>query len=575
MIILGINAYHGDASAALVIDGKLIAAAEEERFNRKKHSAGFPFLAIDFCLKEASISLKEIDYIAISRNPSANLYKKIVFLLVKGNFMNRMVKERLSNAAKIRDIKKEIASYFQIDAHEIKAPVYKVEHHLAHAASAFYVSPFEEATIVTVDGFGDFCSTTWGFGKGNEIKLQEKVIFPHSLGIFYTALCQFIGFNNYGDEGKVMGLAPYGKPEYIDVMRKIIIPKDNLFELNLDYFVHHTDGIDMTWQSGSPHISKIFSQKLQKEFGQPREPSEPIQSHHENIAASMQQALEESVHSIIQCAIRSTGITNLALAGGVAYNSVMNGMIKEKTQAKNLFIQPAAGDSGTALGAALYVYHSVMNQTDKFVMTHAYTGPCYDDNYIEKALKSFDLEYEYIANHAELAAKLVAEGNIIGWFQGRMEFGPRALGNRSIIADPRKSEIKDILNARIKHRESFRPFAPSILYDRTAEYFEQFDESPFMLLVYPVQKNKRAEIPAVTHVDGTGRLQTIKKEDNADYYDLIDNFCKITGVPVVLNTSFNENEPIVCSPEDAIKCYKTAHMDALFLSHFCIQRKKA
>jgi len=574
MILLGINAYHGDASAALIIDGKLIAAAEEERFNRIKHSAGFPFLAIEYCLKEASITLKDIDYIAISRNPSANLYKKIMFLLVKGNFMSKMVKDRLSSAARVLDIKKEIASYFQVPISEIKAPVYKVEHHLAHAASAYYVSPFEEATIVTVDGFGDFCSTTWGSGKGNEIKLQEKVIFPHSLGIFYTAMCQFIGFKKYGDEGKVMGLAPYGKPEFIDIMRKIIIPKKNLFELNLKYFIHHTDGVDMTWQSGSPTISMIYSKELAAILGSPREPSEPIKPHHENIAASMQQVLEENVLSLIRGAVKSTGITNLTLAGGVAFNSVMNGKIREETDVKNLYIQPAAGDAGTALGAALYVYHTIMNQPNRHIMNHAYTGPSYDDSHIESALKAFHLEYDYVTNHSHLAAQLVAEGKIIGWFQGRMEFGPRALGNRSIIADPRRAEIKDILNARIKHRESFRPFAPSVLYEHTADYFEYSGESPYMLLVYPVRENKKKEIPAVTHVDGTGRLQTVKKDDNAAYYDLIHNFYTITGVPVVLNTSFNENEPIVCSPEDAIRCYTTAHMDALFLSHFCIQREK-
>ncbi|OGF58694.1 MAG: carbamoyltransferase [Candidatus Fischerbacteria bacterium RBG_13_37_8] len=574
MIILGINAYHGDASAALLRDGQLVAAAEEERFNRIKHSAGFPYKAVEFCLKEASATLDDVGYIAVSRNPSANLYKKVTYMLMKGNFMSKMVKQRLANVAKMRDIKKELASYFEVDVNEIKASIVKVEHHLAHAASAFYVSPFSEATIVTVDGFGDFCSTTWGTGRGNEIELQGKIVFPHSLGIFYTALCQFIGFRKYGDEGKVMGLAPYGQPEYMDIMSKIVIAKDHMFELGLHYFLHHTEGVDMTWESGSPSISQIFSPEIQKILGEPREPHEPILPHHENIAASMQSALEETAFSLIDHAVKKNGLKNLVLAGGVAFNSVMNGKIKENTPVEHLFIQPAAGDAGTALGAALHVYHTFADKPVRNVMTHAYTGPSFSDERIEQAMKSFNLSYEYKQDYTSYAAQLLAESKIIGWFNGKMEYGPRALGNRSILADPRRAEIKDILNARIKHRESFRPFAPAILYEFTGDYFESSEESPFMLLVYPVKFDKRTIIPAVTHVDGTGRLQTVKKEDNSAYYKVIQDFYKLTGVPVILNTSFNENEPIVCTPEEAIQCFLTTRMDALFLTHFCIEQKK-
>jgi carbamoyltransferase len=572
MIILGINAYHGDASAVLLCDGKLVAAAEEERFNRIKHSAGFPYQAIDYCLKEASIKIEEVDHIAISRNPNANLHKKIIYVLRKGNFMSKMVRDRLANVAKVFDIKKEIANYYGIDVDRVKAAVHRVEHHLAHAASAFYVSPFEQATIVTVDGFGDFCSTTWGVGVDKNIKLLGKVVFPHSLGIFYTALCQFIGFCKYGDEGKVMGLAPYGEPEYIDLMRKILINKNPYFELQLKYFVHHTSGVDMTWEKGSPSIGLIFSDEMRKVLGPERLPNEAITSKHENIAASMQMALEETVIRLIKYATEKTGIYNLALAGGVAFNSVMNGKIKQTTGVKNLYIQPAAGDAGTALGAALATYYQVESKPIKYVMTNAYTGPSFSEEMIEKTINSYNLKYCYKEDYTEYAAKLIADGKIVGWFNGRMEFGPRALGNRSILADPRRPEMKDILNARIKHRESFRPFAPTILKEYTAEFFEYDEESPFMLLVYPIKPEKRKLIPAVTHVDGTGRLQTIKKEDNPPYYDLINNFYKLTGIPVVLNTSFNENEPIVCSPEDAIKCFLTTKIDALFLSHFCIER---
>jgi len=572
MIILGINAYHGDASAAIVVDGKLVAAAEEERFNRIKHSAGFPVKAIEYCLKEASATLKDVDYIAISRKPSANLHRKITFMLLKGSILNKMLKQRLANAAKILDIKNIIAANFHIPIKEIRATVHRVEHHLAHAASAFYVSPFEEATIVTIDGFGDFCSTTIGYGKDKKIFLEEKIIFPHSLGIFYTAFCQFLGFRKYGDEGKVMGLAPYGEPIFFDKMKEILLSRENSFELNLEYFIHHSDGVDMTWESGSPQISTIYSNRFTKEFGKPREPNEPLLDHHKNIAASMQLALEDAAFSIIKYAIKKRGIRNLSLAGGVAFNSVMNGKIKDKAEVEELFIQPAAGDAGTAIGAAFYVYHHILGQERSYLMKSAYTGPSYTEAEIRKVLEAYNIKYEYVKEPSALAAKLIAEGKIIGWFQGRMEFGPRALGNRSILADPRRAEIKDILNARIKHRESFRPFAPSILWEHTNKYFEKSDESPFMLLVYPIKYEKRKEIPAVTHVDGTGRLQTVKKEDNAQYYELIENFYKITGVPVVLNTSFNENEPIVCSPEDAVKCFNTTHMDALFLSNFLIKK---
>ncbi len=572
MIILGINAYHGDASAAILCDGKLIAAAEEERFNRIKHSAGFPYKAIEYCLKEASINIEDVDHIAISRNPSANLHRKIIYLLKKGKFINKMVIDRLANVAKVWDIKSELARYFNVGMDKIKAPVHRIEHHLAHAASTYYVSPFEEATIITVDGFGDFCSTTWGEGKGKNIKILGKVIFPHSLGIFYTALCQFIGFCKYGDEGKVMGLAPYGEPEYIDVMKKIVLIKDSCFELGLKYFLHHTNGVDMTWKEGSPSIGIIFSDEMKKEFGSARLQGEPIDSRHENIAASMQLMLEEAVFEIIRNAVKNTGINYLALAGGVAFNSVMNGKIKNNTSVERLFIQPAAGDAGTALGAALYVYNTLEKKPERFEMKHAYTGPEFSDKEIEEAINSYNLKYCYRKDYIEYAAKLLTQGKIIGWFNGRMEYGPRALGNRSIIADPRSAEMKDILNARIKHRESFRPFAPTILREYTNEYFEYDEESPFMLLVYPIKQEKRREIPAVTHIDGTGRLQTIRREDNAPYYDLINNFRKLTGVPLVLNTSFNENEPIVCTPSDAIKCFLMTKMDVLFLSNFCIEK---
>ena len=570
MYILGINAYHGDAAACIIKDGQLIAAAEEERFNRKKHCAGFPALAIRYCLDAAGISLDQVDHIGISRDPSAHLHKKILFSLTKLANLSGLIAARLANAAKIRDLRQELARALGVAA-SAKAQFHNVEHHKAHMASCFFVSPFERAAILSIDGFGDFISTMWGTGQNNRIDVLGQVEYPHSAGAVYTATSQYLGFTKYGDEGKVMGLAPYGQPRYLDEFRDIIrTDNGGGFKLNLDYFLHHSEGVDMTWDEGSPTIGRMFSDRFIEQLRAGAFPGEPLSTKQEDIAASLQARLEEVGFHILNQLYEKTKLDQLCLAGGVALNSVMNGKIPLHTPFKEVFVQPAAGDSGTAVGVCYYIHNMILHQPRSFVMGHAYTGPEFqraNRTGVEGALiASYDREL------TKMAAQAIADGKIVGWFQGRMEFGPRALGNRSIVVDPRRSEMKGILNARIKKREPFRPFAPSILEERVGEYFEQTHPSPTMLMVYQVKKDKRSVIPAVTHVDGSGRLQTVSRETNPRYYQLISDFEKLTNVPVVLNTSFNEDEPIVCTPEEAVNCFQRTRMDVLFLGNYMVDR---
>ena len=572
--ILGLNAYHGDAAAALVIDGELVAAAEEERFNRVKHVAGFPALAAAWCLAEGGIAPEKLDHLAVSRDPRANVGQKLLRTIRHGASA-RYLKARLQNAAKIRDVKTALSDSLDIGRDVLQAQVHNVEHHQAHVASAFFVSPFDEAAILSIDGFGDFCSTMTAVGHGNSFRVLDRVLFPHSLGIFYAALTQWLGFPKYGDEGKVMGLAPYGDPErYLKAMRNIVLTDGDLFTLDLDYFTHDKEGVDMTWDEGSPTIGRIYSDKLVETLGPARQPQAEMTSHYEDVAAAMQKRLEEVYLHIVGSLHESTGMTDLCLAGGVALNAVANGRIRPETGFDGLYIQPAAGDSGTAVGAAYYVWNQELEQPRSFVMTHAYTGPQYSDGEIETAVRTAGLTAKRLDDDAlfPAVAERIAAGDVVGWFQGRMEFGPRALGHRSIVADPRRSDMKDILNARIKHREPFRPFAPSILADATGEWFDQDYTSPFMVLVYTTKPDKRDKIPAVNHIDDTGRLQTVERDVSPRYYRLIEEFGKLTNVPVVLNTSFNENEPIVRTPAEAVDTFLKTHMDTLVLGNYVVTR---
>jgi carbamoyltransferase len=620
MIILGINAYHGDAAAAIIKDGLLVAAVEEERFNRFKHCAGFPTQSIEYCLKAVGVSLNEVDHIGISRDPSAHLHKKILFAatraarqaagsrsgrrskrpahadiavlsddssesnLITGNGHDNgngpgvlsQIRDRLGNAAKVRDLKDELARQLNFPRQKICAQFHNIEHHRAHLASAFFVSPFEKAALLSIDGFGDFISTMWANGQGNSIEILGQVEYPHSTGIVYTATTQFLGFPYYGDEGKVMGLAPYGTPHFIDDFREIIRTEENgQFRLNLDFFRHHAEGVEMTWDQGSPVIGRIFSDEFVQTFGAARSPGGPLTDRERDIAASLQLRLEEVCFHVLNHLYERTGLTDLGIAGGVAYNSVMNGKILLNTPFRRIFVQPAAGDSGTALGVCYEVFNDILRRERGEFREGAYTGPQFSNEEIRATINSTELQYEEYSDEelTKRAAQDVANGLVVGWFQGRMEFGPRALGNRSIVADPRRAEMKGILNDRIKKRESFRPFAPSILEERVGDYFEQTHPAPTMLMVYQIRKERRAEIPAVTHVDGSGRLQTVSRSVNERYYQLISDFNDLTGVPVILNTSFNENEPIVCTPGEAINCFQKTRMDVLYLGNLAVRRR--
>jgi len=582
MIILGLNAYHGDSSACLVIDGQLVAAAEEERFRRIKHWAGLPTEAVRYCLEAGGITLDQVDHIAINRNPSANLLKKALFAFTKRPSLEA-IRRRLKNAGEVKDFQSVLCSTFNVQRSQLKTEIHNIEHHQAHLASSFLVSPFDSAAVVSVDGFGDFVSTMWGMGNGSSINVRDQVTFPHSLGLFYLAMTQYLGFPHYGDEYKVMGLAPYGTPTELERMRRIVkLKPKGLFELDLDYFMHHSEGVSMVWDDGEPQIGAVFSSKLAELLGPPRGKDEPLSQHHMDLAASLQAMYEEAFFHLLAHVHAETKSPNLCLAGGCAMNSVANGKIFDKSPFRELYIQSAAGDGGGAIGAAFHIWNQKLGNPRSFVMDHAYLGPEFSDEEISETLKVKSEELkaescaiEQINDEAELCrrtAERVAEGKVIGWFQGRMEWGPRALGNRSIICDPRRADIKDILNLKIKRRESFRPFAPSILREAVGEWFETDYDVPFMLQVYQIREDKRPLIPAVTHVNGSGRLQSVTKIQNRRYYTLIKNFETITGVPAVLNTSFNENEPVVCKPQEALDCFLRTKMDVLVLGNWFVER---
>ncbi|HZO61985.1 MAG TPA: carbamoyltransferase C-terminal domain-containing protein [Gaiellaceae bacterium] len=568
--ILGLNAYHGDAAAALVVDGELVAAAEEERFNRIKHCAGFPARAAAWCLADAGLTAADLDHVAIGRDPKANLGAKLRRTLTRGTSA-RFLKARLENAARVRDVKGELE---QALGGPVGAELHHVEHHRAHVASAFFPSPFEDAAILSLDGFGDFASTMLAEGRGASVTVLDRVLFPHSLGIFYTAVTQWLGFPHYGDEGKVMGLAPYGTPRFADELRRVVVPKGDLFELGLDYFRHDKEGVEMTWDEGTPTIGTLFSGRLEELLGPAREQDGELSALHEDVAASLQAVLEETYLHLVNALWERTRIPRICLAGGVALNAVANGRIRPETPFEDVFVQPAAGDSGIAVGAALHVWHEELGRPRSFVMEHAYWGPEYSDAECDAALGAAGLEADRLDDDALFAyvAGRIAAGDVVGWFQGRMEYGPRALGHRSIVADPRRPDMKDVLNARIKHREPFRPFAPSILAEATGDWFEQDYTSPYMVLVYRTRIEKRELIPAVNHVDDTGRVQTVTRAASPRYHRLIQEFERLTGVPILLNTSFNENEPIVMTPEHAVETFRKTRMDLLVLGNSVVRR---
>ena len=581
MNILGINAYHGNASAAIVSDGRLVAAVEEERFNRVKYAAGFPSAAIRYCVKEAGLTLADIDHVAVPRNPYARLATKLFYALRMPSF----ARERAKVLTKFTGIPEALAEAFGSDPMKLKAKFHRIEHHQAHLASSFFVSPFERAALLSADGLGDFASTMWGTGAGHHMDIEGAVAFPHSLGLFYSAVTQYLGFLKFGDEYKVMGLAAYGQPEQLEAFRDIVRfdPRSggNGFKLGLDYFTHHRTGPEMSWAEAdkTPTLGKMFSGEMAKKLGPARNPEEPLEKRHHDLASALQARLEEVYLGMLRKLAERTGLKAVCLAGGVAFNCVANGKIFDATPFEQVYVHPAAGDAGLAVGAAYHVWHQKLQKQRSFVMDHAYWGPGYSRDEIRRSIdanglaqKGYSITELPESQLMRRTAEIIADGKILGWFQGRAEWGPRALGNRSIVADPRRPEMKEILNRRIKHREIFRPFAPSILAEATGEYFELSHPSPFMTLAYSVRAEKRDKIPAPTHVDGTGRLQTVTREANPRYHALISAFGELTGVPVVLNTSFNDNEPIVCRPEEALDCFLRTQMDALVLGDFLITR---
>ena len=712
MLILGLNAYHGDSSACLVGDGSLIVAAEEERFRRVKHWAGLPTQAIQFCLADAKLKLADIDHVAINRKPGVNNFRRLLFVLLHRPDPH-LVWNRLRNIRKAVGVEESLRAAFP--GQPLAAQFHHVEHHLAHLASAFLVSPFEEAVCVSVDGFGDFASAAWGMGRGDEIKIDGRVYFPHSLGIFYSAITQLIGFPWFGDEYKVMGLAPYGEPKFLEQLRQVVqVQTDGTYRLGLKFFRHHKENVSYTWNNCTPEVGTLHTSELEKLLGPARKKDEPLTQHHKDLARSAQAMYEEAFFALLNALHKKYHCDHLALSGGCAMNSVANGKVYLKTPFKKMYLPAAAGDAGGAIGAAFAVHHQLHNRrsaeadpassrrsaeadqeahsdscscghehqmsevgnqipelrpptsvhsasplasrdvpspparselsafsfqlsdfpgnprsdssappsaichlpsASRFQIQHAYTGPQFDDAEIEALLRARGLlnaqptsppassnlnlnpnlnltpaayatpaEFQLSEFHisifhgdpaalCERTARAISEGQVVGWFQGRMEWGPRALGNRSILGDPRRADMKEILNAKIKRRESFRPFAPSILREAVSDWFEQDDDVPFMMEVFQFRAGKRSLVPAVCHVDGSGRLQTVHRDTNPLYHLLISNFHLLTGVPMVLNTSFNENEPVVCRPEEALDCFLRTKMDVLVLGSYFVSRK--
>src|ERR1043166_8474051 len=594
MTILGLNAYHGDSSACLVRDGIIVAAAEEERFRRVKHWAGLPVRAIEFCLQQSSLSICDLDHIAVNRKPGVNNLRRLAFVVAHRPDVG-LIFNRVKNIRKAAGL--EIALQEAFPGKTIKARVHHIEHHLAHLASAFLVSEFDEAVCVSVDGFGDFASAAWGMGRGHNIQIDDRIFFPHSLGIFYSALTQYLGFRHFGDEYKVMGLAPYGEPKFLAPMRQVGgVQKNGSFRLALKFFRHHRENVSYSWNDCAPEVGLLYSSHLEQLLGPARNPDQPLEQRHKDIARSVQSMYEEAFFALLNALHAKYRCPNLALAGGCAMNSVANGKIYLNTPFRKLYLPAAAGDAGGAIGAAMIVNagastNSHQLPTRRPAVIDAYHGPEFSAREIATLLQSrglleaagatsvssdAGLRVEKIADETELCSRTaagIAAGKVVGWFQGRMEWGPRALGNRSILGDPRRADMKDILNAKIKRRESFRPFAPSILREWVSEWFEQDDDVPFMMQVFQVRAEKRALVPATTHVDGSGRLQTVHRDTNPLYHSLIQRFNGLTGVPMVLNTSFNENEPVVCRPEEALDCFLRTKMDVLVLGSFFVRRK--
>jgi carbamoyltransferase len=574
MLILGLNMFHADASAAIVVDGEVKFAIAEERLNRHKHFGGFPALAVQACLDAVGAKISDIEHVAVGQDSDANLAKKVQYALANPAKILNFIRLRQRKEA-MRDVRSLLATALDVDSSQLRFKEHRLEHHIAHIASAYYCSPWEKAAGFSYDGSGDFVSTMMARCEGGEIDVVDRVFLPHSLGSLYTMICEFIGYSQYGDEGKVMGLAPYGKNTYCDEVGKIVAPKNGGFQLDLSYFkpLGSNQGMQVL-PDGTVRLARHFSERMEKLFGESRKPDAEITQRDMDLAFALQQSFEEVFFHLLNQLHRQVPLENIAFAGGCALNSVANGKLFDRTSFQRTYVQPAAGDEGLAIGAALHTHHAVLKQSRRHELKHSYLGPEFSESRIRTALQNASLEARRSNREAFLGetAQHIAAGDVVGWFQGRMEWGPRALGNRSIVAHPGLPNMKDVLNARIKRREWFRPFAPSILADHQHEYFEHDHPSPFMLHVYKIRAEKRKDLCAVNHVDDTGRLQTVTREENPLYYDLISAFYRKTGIPVILNTSFNENEPIVCTPEEAIDCFQRTRMDVLAIGPFLVKK---
>jgi carbamoyltransferase len=575
--ILGVNAFHADSAACLVVDGNLVGAVAEERLGKRtKHSSAFPEHAIRRLLGDAGLRLRDITHVALARDPGANRAAKVAYVAQHPVRSAAAVMEHLGRTRRTTGMLEQLAQICDEDPALVKFESVAVEHHLAHISSAYYLSPFESLTAgFSYDASGDFASMMAARCEGARIRIVDRVTLPHSLGFFYTALCQFIGFEEFGEEYKVMGLAPYGEDRHGELMKALVrLDGKGWFELTTGYFGMHEGGESgATDESQRLVMGRLYTKKLVEALGQPRRRGEALTQREMDIARSTQVRFEEAAIHCLEHLHQLVPTPRLAMAGGCALNGVANARIHRETPFKEHYLQAAASDDGTCLGAAFYAWHNVLKQTRRFHMRHAFWGPGYNDEQVRQVAEKSGFRVQCCADDAELvdvAAGLIADGQVIGWYQGRSEWGPRALGNRSILANPAIPTMKDTINAKIKRRESFRPFAPSVLKERVSTYFEQDVSSPFMMHVVRIRPEWRERLPAVTHVDGTGRLQTVEKDDNPLYYRLIEALFRRTGIGMVLNTSFNENEPIVDTPEQALSCFRRTDMDALCLGRYVV-----
>ena len=573
-IILGINAFHAGAAAALVVDGEPVVAIAEERLNRVKHHAGFPRLSIGYCLDYAGLNFSDIDDVAIGRDESANRVQKLAYVARNPGKLLNLAKLQSSRSA-LNDVKDLMAAHCGVSRHRLRFEQHHVEHHVAHTASAYFISPWERATGLTVDGSGDFATCLMTECVGHRIRVRHRIHVPQSLGSLYTMICEFIGYDRYGDEGKVMGLAPLGEDTYRDTFIDMIDTTSAGMRLNPKYFIPFgsNQGVSIAGD-GTMKLARHYSDEMVRRFGPPRRRGAEITQRDRNLARGLQARFEDVYMHLLRLAHRNAPNDRVCLAGGCALNSVANGKLFHETPFRETVIQPAAGDDGLALGAALYVSNSVKKEDRRWVMSDAFLGAGYSHETMERVLKDRRIDYLEL-NRDELLNETAGEierGSVVGWFQGRSEWGPRALGNRSILAHPGRPGMKEVLNARIKHREPFRPFAPAVLAERQYTVFENDHPSPFMLHVYKIRPSWRERLCAVNHVDDTGRLQSVSREGNPLFHDLIRAFEARTGVPVLLNTSFNENEPIVEHPAEAADCFIRTRMDVLVLGPYLCRK---